>query len=203
MIRRLAWTLATVGLLATACAYPSRLEREADRAFRRQAWDEAVALYSRLVQQAPERLDFQTRYWWVRLRAAQAHLLQAHQAEQVGDLERALVELETAADLDPTNAEIQQYLQDLRQRLKPTPPTPPTPGPTLRFTVPPEAVLRQPIMNMNFAAAPLPVILRSLAQVTHLQLVVDPDVPSTSVTMQFTDTTLEQALTHLARNYGL
>jgi len=204
MTRRLVWTLGVaVGLLAAACAYPSRLEREADRAFRRQAWDEAVALYSRLVQQFPERLEFQTRYWWVRLRAAQAHLLRAHQAERAGDLERALVELETAADLDPTNAEIQQYLQDLRQRLKPAPSPAPTPIPTPQFTVSPETVLRQPITHMNFSAAPLPVVLKSLAQVLHLQLVIDPDVPSTPVTLQFTDTTLEQALAQLARNYGL
>ncbi len=190
-----------IGLVA--CGYVTRLERDADRAFRRQEWDRAVALYSRLVDQHPDRTDLQARYWWARLRAAQAHLLQAHTFEQRGDLEQALVELELAADLDPTNAAIRERLDEVRRRLRRAPESGTPPMQLPEFPQPPPEIWNRPITAAHFVDAPLSVILRSIVRSVDLNLILDADLPDVTVTVDWSGVTFGQAIDQLADTYGL
>lgn len=188
--------------LAMGCARPVII-RQADEAFRARQWDKAVALYSRLVRKEPENVEYQSRYWWSRMMAARVHEARGDEAARKGDWETALVEYEMAMDLDPARKDLEQKLEKTRQHFSKQP-VKPTIQRTIkpRFEGPSPDILKTRL-TMQLVDTPLHDIIKTLAQVASLQVMIDPDVPNSPVTVDFNGLTLEEALDRLSRMNGL
>ena len=184
------------------CAGPS-VSRRADQAFRSRNWDQAVALYSRLVRDEPENVEYQSRYWWARMMAARAHEAKGDAAAREGNWEQALIEYEMAADLDPTKKEIEQKLATARQHFEHKPaPVKVLPSLKPRFEGPAPDVLNA-TLSIQLEATPLRSLLKTLAKVANLQVIIDPDVPDEPLSVDFRGLTLGEALDRLTRMTGL
>ena len=120
--RRVPQRLATVAALALAvalsgCAAASSLRR-AQQAEQRQDYDQAVAEYTRTLRLRPNDTDARLALERARLRASSDHFQQARRLSAVGKFDQALVELELAAELNPTSGDIDTELRTTRNQLK-------------------------------------------------------------------------------------
>jgi general secretion pathway protein D len=110
LTRRLATGLLAVML--TGCASGS-LER-AKNADELHDYDIAVAEYAKAVREHPQSQAAQLGLETAKLRAAQAHLVQGQRLASQGRIDDAILELQIAADLNPTNEEAARALRAAR-----------------------------------------------------------------------------------------
>jgi general secretion pathway protein D len=113
--RAAAWLVVT-SLLSGACA--SGALKEGQAAEDLQDYDLAVARYTRAVRERPDDRDAQQRLERARLRAAAAHLIQGRRLVSIGRHEDAVVELQLAAELNPTNPDAEKELRAARLALR-------------------------------------------------------------------------------------
>jgi general secretion pathway protein D len=113
---RLAAILLLAAVLA-GCATSSAL-RSGKNAELAQDYDRAVVEYTRALQQDPE--DRDARFGLERSRplAAQSHFTRGRRYHAMGRLNEALVELELAAELNPTDPNVEQLLTSVRTQLQ-------------------------------------------------------------------------------------
>jgi general secretion pathway protein D len=104
--------LAAAGCAATTA---SRNGREAER---KQDYDVAVAEYTKALRLHPNDVDTQIALERSKLRASQDHFTRARRLAALGKYDQALVEYELAAELNPTNAEIDEQLRETRNKLR-------------------------------------------------------------------------------------
>lgn len=199
LIRGGLFLVSILAVLASSCTVGGSLARQANRSFIEKDWDKAVALYSRLVHQYPDRVEFQSRFWWARLRAAEVHLNNGEQALKKNNLEKALVELEMAADLDPANGEIYKKLAQVREHFRTGRNTSAMEPLSLpKFDIPSQDILKKNL-SLNLVQTPIPDIFRALARAAELQLILDPNVPTFPVDADFRGVTVVDALDRLTR----
>jgi general secretion pathway protein D len=108
----LALTIA-VGGCATTGTY-----RSGQRAEQAEDYDRAVAEYTTALKKHPNDRTTQLALQRAKLRASQEHLTRARRLEGTGKLDEALVEYELAAELNPTNGDIDAALRNLRMQLR-------------------------------------------------------------------------------------
>ncbi len=180
------------------CSPLHQLEKRANHAFRQHDWDTAVALYSKLIQERPDDIELQSRFWWARLKASQTHWLKAKTLRERGDLEKALVEYELAVDLDPTNGDLRNEFENLKKELQGKQVSPPMYQPEKpRFDT--DVVLHDEKLALRFEKTPLKTILESIARVENLQLILDPDLSNPELTIDLHNLTLRKALDTLGK----
>lgn len=109
--------LIAVALLATSCATSSGLRRGA-AAEQRQDYDIAVAEYTNVLRQHPDRCRRQAGARSGQLPGLSNHLQSARRLAATGELNQALVEYELALELNPTNSEIDAALREVRTQLR-------------------------------------------------------------------------------------
>jgi len=80
-------------------------------------WDEAVVLYLELTQKEPASLSHRAALLRAKIQASHFHFGNAQQYREAGVLGRALVELQEAVQLDPTNQYAFVELQKVRAEL--------------------------------------------------------------------------------------
>ena len=111
--------LATAGLclvLAAGCATTARdRARTAELA---ENFDEAVMEYTRALEERPNDRTLRRDLDRARLRAAQYHQAEGLRLAGLGNHEDALVEYRIAAELDPSNADIQDALREAAERVR-------------------------------------------------------------------------------------
>ena len=111
--------LATAGLclvLAAGCATTARdRARTAELA---ENFDEAVIEYTRALEERPNDRTLRRDLDRARLRAAQYHQAEGLRLAGLGNHEDALVEYRIAAELDPSNADIQDALREAAERVR-------------------------------------------------------------------------------------
>jgi general secretion pathway protein D len=105
-----------LALCATACA-SYRLEREVKVAEQVGDWDQAVLHYIELVREEPGNIEYRAGLLRAKLQASLAHFELAKKYQEAGHLERAMVELQEAVQLDPTNQYAQVELDKVRELL--------------------------------------------------------------------------------------
>ena len=102
----------------TSCASSTGSMRVASDAEATQNYDLAVAEYTKLVRSKPTDRNAQQGLERAKLRAAQDHFTRARRFAATGRLEDALVEYQLAAELNPSDGDINLELQDTRRQLR-------------------------------------------------------------------------------------
>ena len=105
-------TVATAGC-ATAAAV-----RSGERAELAQNYDRAVIEYTRALQTNPDNPAARQGLERARLRSAQDHFTRGRRHHAAGRLEEALVELQTAAELNPSDPNVTDLLDSVRAQLR-------------------------------------------------------------------------------------
>src|SRR4029450_1816150 len=108
--------LILVCALASACAASSALRR-GQAAERRQDYDVAVVEYTKVVKMHPDDAAARSALEAAKLRASQDHFTKGRRLASTGKLDLALAELELAAELNPTNGDIDDELRATRNKL--------------------------------------------------------------------------------------
>lgn len=194
--------LLTLTLAVGGCATAAAL-RTARQAEALQDFDRAVVEYTKVLRQDPDNRDARQGLERTRLRAALEHLTRGRRHEAAGRLDEALAELQIAAELNPTNDDIQELLEKVRSQLRTRVAT--TRGgktelqtliertrdlPPLGASLPD---IRLP-ETLTFVNAPSQVIYEALAKLAGISLVFDPQFRSQPLTIDLRNMTLERAL---------
>ncbi len=111
------WATLAVSVLAGACATSSAL-RSGQRAERIQDYDRAVVEYTKALRADPGNRDLRQALDRMKLRAAQDHYFRGRRLVAEERYEEALVDLQLAAELNPTAADAEEALRDTRQKLR-------------------------------------------------------------------------------------
>ncbi|HEX7085118.1 MAG TPA: secretin N-terminal domain-containing protein [Vicinamibacterales bacterium] len=115
---RLRWSaLLLLTLLATGCAAGQAFKR-GQAAERVDDYDRAVAEYSQALREDPDNQDIRLALNRVKLRASELHFNRGRRLSATGKYEEALVELQIAAELNPTNGEVDAELRRTRTALR-------------------------------------------------------------------------------------
>lgn len=80
--------------------------------------DAAVVQYTKASRQKPDDLAIRQALERAKLRASEAHFVAGRRLASTGRLEEALVEYQVAAELNPTNGELQDELRAVRAKLR-------------------------------------------------------------------------------------
>jgi general secretion pathway protein D len=89
--------------------------RKAEIAMQKESWDDAVLHYLKAVEESPDNLSYRAALMRAKIKASQAHFEKAKEYQKANVLERALVELQQAVQLDPTNQYAKAQLETTRQ----------------------------------------------------------------------------------------
>jgi len=114
---RRAAVLALLCATISACAGSSALRR-AQTAERRQDYDLAVVEFTKAVRLRPDDIGARAALERAKLRASQEHFTRARRLAASGKLDVALAEYEIAAELNPTNGDIDAELRSTRNKLR-------------------------------------------------------------------------------------
>src|SRR5262245_18500568 len=109
--------LAGLGLVAVGCASSAALRRGRD-AEQRRDYDVAVVEYTRALRLHPNDTNTRLALERAKLRASQEHFNRARRLAALTKLDEALIEYELAAEMNPTNAEVEEELRTTRNRLR-------------------------------------------------------------------------------------
>jgi general secretion pathway protein D len=106
-----------LAVLLGGCATSAAL-RAARLAESQQDYDRAVVEYTKVVRANPDDRNARASLEQMKLRGAQEHFTRARRLSSVGRLEDSLVEYQLAAELNPTNANIQDEMRIVRAQLR-------------------------------------------------------------------------------------
>jgi general secretion pathway protein D len=109
--------LLAIAVLGWGCA-AATANRRAREAERRQDYDLAVVEYTKAVRLDPEDANARLNLERAKLRSSQDHFARAKRLAATEKLDQALVEYELAAQLNPTNGDIETELRDIRNQLR-------------------------------------------------------------------------------------
>jgi general secretion pathway protein D len=116
--RFVALTILVCALLALASCSSYQLEHEVRLAEETGDWDQAVLKYLELTRADPGNIEYRAGLLRAKIQASLAHFELAKKYQEAGQLERALVDLQEAVQLDPTNQYAQVELDKVRELLK-------------------------------------------------------------------------------------
>ena len=116
--RFVALSVLVCALLALAGCSSYQLEHEVRLAEETGDWDQAVLKYLELTRADPGSIEYRAGLLRAKIQASLAHFEVAKKYQEAGQLERALVELQEAVQLDPTNQYAQVELDKVREQLK-------------------------------------------------------------------------------------
>jgi general secretion pathway protein D len=204
---RLCALLALLALAASGCASSSAM-KSAQLAESQQDWDRAVIEYSKAVKERPDDRTARTALQQARIRASQRHFTTARRLAAVGKLDEALLEYQLAAELNPTDGEVQDEMRTVRaqQRAKISVSEDgktqletlvarslhaPLPGEQL----PEDVVLPDTLMFRDASAR---VVYLAIGQFANLNVVFDPTFRDQPITVDLRKVTLSEALDSLS-----
>jgi general secretion pathway protein D len=109
--------LIALALGALACATTSTVgkARQAEQA---QDYDRAVAQYTQALRQDPENNEIRLALGRAKLRASEYHFNRGRRMAAAGRLEEAVVELQIAAEMNPSSGDVDRELQAARNQLR-------------------------------------------------------------------------------------
>ena len=104
-------------VLAVGCASSGAMHR-GNQAEQRQEYDVAVVEYTKALREHPNDANARAALERAKIRASQDHFVRARRLAATGKLEQALAEYELAAELNPSNGEIDDELRTTRNKLR-------------------------------------------------------------------------------------
>jgi general secretion pathway protein D len=205
--------LLLLGLLtavAAGCAANASF-RKAESAAESGQWDDAVLQYLNAVENDPGNIKYRAALLRAKIKSSQVHFEKGKQFEKANVLERALVEYQQAAQLDPTNQYAAASLEHVRrglvaqrenrpndtiekmkERTRGTRPQPPLLNP--RSTQPISLEFPQPVSIFQ--------IYRALAQAFGINVLFDPNLKDQEIAIDLKDVTAQAALETLMHAAG-
>jgi general secretion pathway protein D len=195
--------IALIGVLGSACATTSGM-RAGQQAEFNQDYDQAVIEYTKVLRDKPSDTGARQALQRAKLRAAQDHLTRGRRFAANGKLDEALVELQTAYELNPTSGDIEDTLRTVKaqQRNKVAVARE---GKTQLETLvdrarelPPEgaqlpADIRLPA-SLTFPNASARTIYLSIGRLANISVLFDPGYRDQSVSIDLRDASLHSAL---------
>jgi general secretion pathway protein D len=182
--------------------------RAGERAELAQDYDRAVIEYTRALQTDPDNPDARQGLERARLRAAQDHFTRGRRHHAAGRLEEALVELQTAVELNPGDPNVNELLDSVRAQLRTKVAVSrgaKTELETLiersRTMEPPGLALPSDIRlpsSLTFRDASSRDIYTALARFANVNIVFDPQFRDQPVTIDLRNATFEEALASLS-----
>ena len=197
-----------VGLVAVialgACASSGAISR-GRTAEQQQDYDRAVVEYTRALKEHPDDRDVRLALDRARIRASQDHFQRGRRLQSVGKYEEALLELQLAAELNPSDGEVDDLLRATRTALR-TKIAVSREGRTqletlvdhMRDVAPPGLELPKDVKlpaSIVFREAPSRDVLIALARWANVNISFDPAFRETPITFEVRNTTFEDALT--------
>jgi general secretion pathway protein D len=182
--------------------------RSGERAELAQDYDRAVIEYTRALQADPDNRDARQGLERARLRAAQDHHTRGRRQYAAGRLEEALVELQTAAELNPSDPNVNALLDSVRAQLR-TRVAIAREGKTELETLIERSRTMQPSglelpadirlpASLSFRDASTRDIYTALARFANVNIVFDPQFRDQPVTIDLQNATFEEALASLS-----
>jgi len=199
--------LVAVALFAGGCAASSALRRGHDAEIR-QEYDIAVAEYTQVLRLKPDDANARLALDRAKLRASQDHFNRGRRLAAAGKLDQALVEFEAAAELNPTNADLDQELRTTRNKLRAKIAVAREDKTELQTLIerardlpPPGLDLPQGVKmpaSLTFRDASSRDVFTTIARFANISLIFDPVFRDAPVTVDLRNATLEDALGTIA-----
>ncbi len=189
--------------MAAGCATGQALKRgrEAERA---DDYDRAVVEYTQALRESPDNKEARMSLDRAKLRAAEAHFTRGRRLSATGKLEEAMVELQIAAELNPTSGDIDAEMRRTRLALRNKIAVPADGKTRLESLVersrefePEGLALPRDVKlpaSLVFRDASAREVLTALARFADLNIVFDPAFRDATITIELRDTTFEDAL---------
>ncbi len=189
-----------------------KIEHEAEQAELAGNWDEAVVRYLELTQKDPANLTYRSALLRAKIQASHFHFEQGKEFKEAGILEEALVEMQQAVQLDPTNQyayseliKVRDELDALREerdfatsldvikdRNRGAMPQLPVLDP--RSDTPIDLDFPEPVSVLD--------IYRALGKAFGINVLFDPDLRDEAVSVELKQVDAETALDHLIGSAG-
>jgi general secretion pathway protein D len=198
--------LAALGLLALASAMgcASGAVGRARVAEQQQDYDRAVVEYTQALKEHPADKEARLALDRARVRASQQHFQRGRRLEAVGRYEEALLELQVAAELNPSNGDVEDLLRSTRLALR-NKIAVSREGKTKLETLMEHGRESGPIglelpkdiklpSSLVFRDASSRDVLTALARFANVNITFDPAFRETPITIEVRNTTFEDAL---------
>lgn len=187
-----------------------RSYRQAEIAAQLEQWDEAVLQYMKALEEDPGNISYRASLMRAKIRASQQHFEKGKEFEKAGAVERALVEYQQAVQLDPTNQYAQAQLENVRRaylenknrgfesidqlkaKARASRPQPPVLNPRSKQPISLEFPQNVSIFS----------IYRALGSAFGINILFDPNLKDTEISLELKDVTAQQALETLMRAGG-
>jgi len=209
---RLPWLLLAlaVALVLLGCS-GHNLYRQAQQAEQVGDWDQAVLHYLEAVRAHPGNISYRAALLRAKIQAAQVHVRKGQEFHKAGVLDRALIELRQAVELDPSNqyaeVELRKVVQEIQARdagdqarsiaemkeeTRGARPQPPVLNP--RSDKPIDLIFSEPASVIE--------IYRALGKAFGINVLFDPKLKDQEISIVLEDVTSRSALEILMRTVG-
>ncbi|HSF40542.1 MAG TPA: secretin N-terminal domain-containing protein [Thermoanaerobaculia bacterium] len=200
--------LLVLGPLAGCASH--RSYRQAEIAAQLGKWDEAVLEYIKALEEDPGNISYRAALMRAKIRASQDHFEKGKEFEKAGAIERAMVEYQQAVQLDPTNQYAQAQLENVRrayvenrnrgyesidqlkERTRSSRKQPPVLNPRSNNPISLEFPQNVSIFS----------IYRALGSAFGINILFDPNLKDTEISIELKDVTAQAALETLMRAGG-
>ena len=200
--------IVAASLQLNASQFAKSLYRRGLAAEAQQDYDAAFSDYRKAMLDDPSDLRYKTACERTRLFASELHLKRGKQLKANGNITGALTEFLRAAAIDPSNVSVEQAIAGLEGQITPNPQKsdiPQLPSEQKRLALLAEPVELKPISNEPITlhmAEDSKVIYESLSKAAGINVLFDPDYNSKRISIDLTNTSLEDALRIVATASG-
>jgi general secretion pathway protein D len=194
-------------ILTAGCASTAALRRGRD-AEQRRDYDIAVVEYTKALRVHPNDMTIRLALERAKLRASQEHFNQARRLAALGKLDDALVEYELAAEMNPTNSDVDEELRATRNKLRSRVAVAREGKTELQTLIERARDLAPPGLDLppgvkmpaalTFRDANSRDVYTAIARLANISIVFDSAFRDTPVTVDLRDATLEDALNTIA-----
>jgi general secretion pathway protein D len=203
----LALSLAGLSVAASGCASSSALHR-GESAEQRQDYDLAVVEYTKAIRLKPGDNGLRLALERAKIRASEGHFTHARRLAATGKLDQALADYELAAELNPTNADVDQELRSTRNKLRARLAVAREGKTELQTLIERSRDLAPPGLDLpkdvkmpaalTFREASSRDVFTAIARFANIGLIFDQSFRETPVTVDLRNATLEDALNTLS-----
>ncbi len=199
--------------LAASCASNPAF-KDGQKAERLQDYDRAVVEYNQALREKPDDLDIKLALDRAKLRASELHFGRGRRLSSTGKLEEALLELQVASELNPTNGEVESELRRTRTALR-NKLAVPIDGKTRLESLVEQSREQTPTglelpadvkmpPSMVFRDAGVRDVVTTMARMANVNVIFDPTFRDAPITVDVRDSTFEAALSSItssSRNF--
>ena len=192
-------------MLVAGCPKRNQHFAEGVRAEEMQDYDTAIVYFERALRASPKNAEYKLWISRARLEAGEQHIQMGRAAAQKGDLQGALAEFERAQAIDPSNPLADQEAKHVLDQLaearggEARTVTGPGEGEHENFLTGPPVLKPLSLSPVNLKMSnDCRIVFETVAKLSGLGIVFDPDLPARRVSVDLSNVSLEQALDAVA-----